>query len=357
MQRVLSVSLSHAIRGAALVLLPFAFIALVAWATAGSSTGTTTDPIRGAAWIWLGAHHIPFSLSLPPTGIPGYFSYLPWGAIALPFLAIRSSFNRSLDRLQGDYHDINGVRIAYSAFYMLLVTALSFLSGSPSVRPQWYLAPLFGFFIALIATLTCGAKLKLSEPLIVATRITAIIVGTFMVGVGALLISNFNQVKDLHTSLQAGIFGGALLLLLNLLYLPNAAFALASYVAGSGFAVGAGTIVSPWWYEIDQLPVLPLLGILPTTRHPLFIASAIFFIAIGALLAFWTLESGVIQLLQSAIFLILILVILAYLSSGSLMTDEMGAFGVSIWKFGLVVAGEITLGAAISAFAMAKLRR
>lgn len=357
MQRVLSVSLSHAIRGAALVLLPFAFIALVAWATAGSSTGTTTDPIRGAAWIWLGAHHIPFSLSLPPTGIPGYFSYLPWGAIALPFLAIRSSFNRSLDRLQGDYHDINGVRITYSAFYMLLVTALSYLSGSPSVRPQWYLAPLFGFFIALIATLTCGAKLKLSEPLVVATRITAIIVGTFMVGVGALLISNFNQVKDLHTSLQAGIFGGALLLLLNLLYLPNAAIALASYVAGSGFAVGAGTIVSPWWYEVDQLPVLPLLGILPTTRHPLFIASAIFFIAIGALLAFWTLESGVTQLLQSAVFLILILVILAYLSSGSLMTDEMGAFGVSIWKFGLVVAGEITLGAAISAFAMAKLRR
>ena len=59
MQRVLSVSLSHAIRGAALVLLPFAFIALVAWATAGSATGTTTDPIRGAAWIWLGSHHIP----------------------------------------------------------------------------------------------------------------------------------------------------------------------------------------------------------------------------------------------------------------------------------------------------------
>ncbi len=63
MQRVLSVSLSHAIRGAAFVLLPFAFVALIAWATAGSATGTTTDPIRAALWIWLGAHHIPFSIA------------------------------------------------------------------------------------------------------------------------------------------------------------------------------------------------------------------------------------------------------------------------------------------------------
>ena len=146
MQRVLSVSLSHAIRGAALVLLPFAFIALVAWATAGSATGTTTDPIRGAAWIWLGAHHIPFSLALPPTGIPGYFSYLPWGAIALPFLAIRSTFNRALDRLQGDYHDINGVRTTYSIFYTIIVTALAYLTTSPTVMPKWYLAPIFALF-------------------------------------------------------------------------------------------------------------------------------------------------------------------------------------------------------------------
>jgi hypothetical protein len=350
MQRVLSVSLSHAIRGAALVLLPFAFMALVAWATAGSATGTTTDPIRGAAWIWLGAHHIPFSLSLPPTGLPGYFSYLPWGAIALPFIAIRSSFSRALDRLQGDYHDINGVRIAYSFFYTIIVTALSYLSASPAVRPQWYLAPIFGFLIAITATLTCGQRLKMSAPVLIATRIMAIIVGTFMVGVGILIFANFAQVKDLHTSLQAGIFGGALLLLLNVLYLPNAAIAMASYVAGSGFAVGAGTLISPWWYHSDQIPVLPLLGILPTTRHPLFIAAALFFVAIGALVAWWTFDSGIMALLQSSIYLAVMILVSAYLSSGSLMTDEMGAFGVSIWKFGLVAIGEIALGAAVTTF-------
>jgi hypothetical protein len=148
-----------------------------------------------------------------------------------------------------------------------------------------------------------------------------------------------------------------LLLLLNILYLPNAAIAMASYVAGSGFAVGAGTLISPWWYHSDQIPVLPLLGILPTTRHPLFIASALFFVAIGALVAYWTLESGIAQLLQTAIFLVVMIIVAAYLSSGSLMTDEMGAFGVSIWKFGLVAIGEIALGAGIATFNTARRQR
>jgi hypothetical protein len=357
MQRVLSVSLSHAIRGAALVLLPFAFIALVAWATAGSATGTTTDPIRGAAWIWLGAHHIPFSLALPPTGIPGYFSYLPWGAIALPFLAIRTTFNRALDRLQGDYHDINGVRTTYSLFYTVIVTALAYLASSPTVQPKWYLAPIFAFFISIIATLTCGQRLAISAPVILASRIAAIIVGTFMVAVGILVFTNFAQVKLLSTALQPGIFGGFLLLLLNILYLPNAAIALASYVAGSGFAVGAGTLISPWWHHSDQLPVFPLLGILPTDRHPLFIASALFFVAIGVLLAYWALESGIQFLAQSAIFLFTLIILLAYLSSGSLITDEMGAFGVSIWKFGLLVIGEISIGVIATTFITARRSR
>lgn len=354
MQRVLSVSLSHAIRGAALVLLPFAFIALVAWATAGSATGTTTDPIRGAAWIWLGAHHIPFSLSLPPTGIPGLFSYLPWGAMVLPFIAVRTTFNRALDRLQGDFHDVNGVRIAYSFFYTILVTAIAFLTQSPTVAPQWYLAPIFAFLISLIATLTCGPRLPISAPAMMATRIMAIIVGFFMVVVGILIFTNFAQVKLLTTALQPGIFGGVLLLLLNILYLPNAAMALASYISGVGFAVGAGTLISPWWYQSGQLPVFPLLGILPTQRHPLMIATALFFVGIGALLAYWTLKSGVQLLLQSSLFLVVLLVIAAYLSSGSLMTDEMGAFGLSIWKFALAAVGEMAIGAAITAFFTAR---
>lgn len=352
MQRVLSVSLSHVIRSAAFLLLPFSFIALVAWATAGSASGSTTDPIRGAVWIWLGAHHIPFQLALPPTGIDGYLTYLPIGGVVLPFIAIRSAFNRAIDRLQGDFHDINVVRIIFSTFYALLVTALSFLSKSTAVSPQWYLAPLIAFLIALIATLTAGYRVSASRPLRIAARIWALLLGASLIVVAILIFTNFSQVKAITTTLQPGFFGGLLLLFLNVLYLPNAAIALTSYFSGTGLAVGAGTLVSPLWYHLGQIPALPLLGILPTGKEPFALLAILAFIGLGVLLARWSLAYGIRALLQSYLFTVVGAVLFGYLASGSLITSEMGAMGVSLWKFALSFAVEIGLGAAVTTFIM-----
>ncbi len=344
MQRVLSVSLSHALRSAAFLILPFSFIALIAWATAGSASGSTTDPIRGAIWIWLGAHHIPFQLALPPTGIAGYLTYLPIGAIFLPFIVVRTSFLRALDRLKGDYHDLNSVRLIFSTLYAALATALAFASRSESISPQWYLAPVFTFLIALFATMTAGVRMSPSRTLRLASRLLAIILGTSLIAVSILIWLNFAQVKNITISLQPGIFGGFLLLLLNILYLPNAAIALASYFSGTGLAVGAGTIVAPWWYELGQIPALPLLGILPVNRQPLALFGILFFIAVGALLAFLASGFEFTSYIQTFIFVVVGLTLLAYLGSGSLITAEMGAVGVSIWKFSLSIIAEIGLG-------------
>lgn len=357
MQRVLSVSLSHVIRSAAFLLLPFSFIALIAWATAGSASGSTTDPIRGAVWIWLGAHHIPFQLALPPTGIAGYLTYLPIGGVVLPFIAIRTAFNRAIDRLQGDFHDINGVRIIFSSLYALIVTALSFLSKSTAVSPQWYLALIIAFLIALIATLTAGTRVSLSKPVRIAVRIWAIALGVSLVSVMILIFINISQVKDITTTLQPGFFGGFLLLFLNALYLPNAAVALAAYFSGTGLAVGAETIVSPLWYQLGQIPALPLLGILPTGKQPLALIAILGFIGLGVLLARWSLVYGIQSLIQSYIFTVVGAVLLGYLASGSLITAEMGAMGVSIWKFALSIAVEIGIGAAATTAVMNRNKR
>ena len=354
MQRVLSVSLSHVIRSAATLLLPFSFVALIAWATAGSASGSTSDPIRGAVWIWLGAHHLPFQLALPPTSLPGYLTFLPIGGLVLPFLVIRAAFNRAIDRLQGDFHDINGVRLIFSSMYAVLLTALAFLSGSTAVTPQWYLAPIFGFILCLLATMSAGYRVNPSRALRIALRITSIYIGVALVVTTLLLILNFTQVKNITISLQPGIFGGLLLLFLNVLYLPNAAVATAAYFSGTGLAVGAGTIVSPWWYQLGQLPALPLLGILPTSRQPLALLGVLFFIGLGVLLARWALAHGIQTLIQSYLFTIALATLLAYLGSGALLTAEMGALGVSIWKFVLSIALEIGIGAAATTFVMNK---
>ena len=349
MQRVLSVSLSHVIRTAALLLLPFSFISLIAWATAGSATGSTTDPISGAVWIWLGAHQIPFQLALPPTGLTGYFTFLPIGGVMLIFFAMRSTFNRALDRLQGDFHDINGVRIIFSVQYAILVTILAFISKSPAVTPQWYLAPIFAFFIALLTTLTAGHRVTPSRPLKIAVRILSIIIGTSLIVLAILILANFSQVEDITLSLEPGFFGGTLLLFLNILYLPNAAISLAAYFSGTGLAVGAGTLISPIWYHLGQIPVLPLLGVLPTGPHPLALLGIVFFIFLGFLLTRWALAFGITTLIQSYLFVVVGLILTSYLASGSLITSEMGAMGVSIWKFSLSVVSELAFGAVVTA--------
>ncbi len=355
MQRVLLVSLSHALRSAAYLLLPFSFIALIAWSTAGSVSGSTTDPIRGAIWIWLGAHHIPFQLALPPTGIAGYLTYLPLGGLVLPLLVIRSSFTRALEKLKGDYHDLNTVRVNFSVVYALIVTTLAFMSRSNPVAAQWYLAPVFAFLIALVSTMTVGNRVVPSRSLRISLRVLSILLGVSLILISMLIFINLSQVRDITTSLQPGIFGGLLLLFLNILYLPNAAVAAAAYFSGTGLAVGSGTLISPYWYNLDQIPALPLLGILPVGREPLALLGIIFFIGLGVLLAYLTSNLDLRAIAQSYLFTVIGLVVLGYLGSGSLITAEMGAMGVSIWKFALSAAIEIAVGALLTILVITKI--
>ena len=72
----------------------------------------------------------------------------------------------------------------------------------------------------------------------------------------------------------------------------------------------------------------------------------------GVLLARLSLHNGFNTLIQSYIFTVALTVLTGYLASGSLLTAEMGAMGVSIWKFTLAVALEIGFGAAATTFLM-----
>ena len=98
-QRVLAVTLAQVVRSISVVLLPIAFLSLIAWATAGSTNGNTSDPVRAAIWLWLGAHHLAFNLTISAGAAAGWLTYLPLGALVFPILAIRSGFKRSIERL------------------------------------------------------------------------------------------------------------------------------------------------------------------------------------------------------------------------------------------------------------------
>jgi hypothetical protein len=344
LQRVLVVTFAQALRSAATVLLPLSFIALVAWATAGSASGTTSDPIRAAIWLWLGAHHVHFDLTLSPSGAIGYLSYLPIGALFVVLFVLRSGFKRAITKLDGDYSNLMGAKLFFAFFYSLVITALALLGASDGVRPVWPLATTFAFLIAFTSASLADHTLKIGQPAIFALRSLALLLGLGFLIYSFALINNFKQGELITQVLAPGIFGTVLLLILNLAYLPNTAIASLSYISGAGFAVGAQTHLSPFTHDLGQIPALPLLAGLPVSSSVAFLSLSALVIAVGALLAYWSIDLPDRVLWQSFALLIILLLLLAYLSSGSLITAAMGAIGVSVWQFGLALGGQLLLG-------------
>jgi hypothetical protein len=97
--------------------------------------------------------------------------------------------------------------------------------------------------------------------------------------------------------------------------------------------------------------------VLPVNRQPIALIGIIFFVALGVLLARISLQHGIQTVLQSYIFVIVAAIICAYLASGSLITSEMGAMGVSIWKFALSIAVEMGIGVAGTVLIMNKAQK
>lgn len=348
--RVLGAALPQVLRSVAWLLLPTSFIALLAWATAGSATGNTGDPLRAAIWIWIGAHSIPFDLSLPPSGLAGHLSYLPLGALIFPVLAIRSGVARTIERLDNDSSLVGAARAAFAVGYTLFALAASFFSKTDSIRPVWYFAIIYVLPFTLLCAATVGRRVALGQGFLYGSRIIALLLGLSSIVFGIMLLVNISMVKNLTTVLQPGIFGGFLLLLLNILYIPNAIVSTLAYFSGVGFAVGSGTLVSPTSFRLNKIPAMPLLGALPENKSLISLVGVLVIVAAGALLVTWTISLDQRVLVQSFIVAVLLAAFVGYSGSGALITDAMSAVGVSTWKFTLAIAAQLGLGAALAIY-------
>lgn len=339
-QRVLGTSLIQALRACALLLIPFWLIALIAWATAGSISGTTSDPIRAATWIWLASHHVPFSLNT--AGVPGLLSYLPIGALALTFFAIRNGLRRTFESLHGQYRTVGSVRLIYATVYAAYVTIVAALVGTDSVEPIWYIALPTTLISALLASSTVGGRIRLSPQLMTALRTMAGLLGISALFFALSLALNFTSARNISTLLEPGFFGGILLTLLNIAYLPNAAISAMSYLSGAGFALGQGTLIAPYVNRVGDIPALPLLAATPSGLHLWTLATITLFITAGVVLVRYS--SDIQSLIQSYILCLLSILTMSYLGSGALITDAMGAVGTSVWKMTLIIGTEIGVG-------------
>ena len=98
--------------------------------------------------------------------------------------------------------------------------------------------------------------------------VASVIAAASLVTTVALLLG-YGQVIALYESLQAGVLGGVALTVAQLALLPTVVLWAAAWLIGPGFAVGAGSAVSPIATSLGPLPAVPLLGALPAEPSPL----------------------------------------------------------------------------------------
>jgi hypothetical protein len=358
MARPLIAGASEGVRAALSTFIPLALIVLIAWATAGSLSGQMSDALRGSFWVWLGAHHLTFSLALPPSGLPGALSFLPLGALLFPFIAFRGALNR-ISRQFGHRDDHSKIvrkqRQAVVGFFLSYTALLIFASlgsRSPDVHPRWWWAPLITLSLIGAAqfslTVTSGAP-SLRRDL---TRISLLVIGALL-GIGALayslsLLFHFAVVRDLYAVLDAGIIGGVLLTILGILTLPNMAISALSYLLGSGFSIGSGTLVSPGIHRLNEIPAFPLLGAIPTDTHPYFYLGA--FIGVGTGIFVMTiLKRTSLREIRFGYFLYPVILtaaifLLTLLSNGSVLGGALSTIGPSLWQFPLLFLAQLSVG-------------
>ena len=320
--RALGVSFRQALRSVALTLFPLAFISLFAWASAGSTAGSTSDPVRASAWLYLGAHLVPFAVP------SGKLTFLPLLAVLYPMWAIR----RGLPMVEGAFNKLNGARIIYALWYSILSELLALASRYHGVGANLYLTPLLTFIIAMVATARFNQSLN-----------RAFYFGLYLLsvalGVGALvfafsLFQHWSDIKSISVVLGSGIVGGVLTTLLQLLYLPNFALAALAYITGIGFNFGATSFSHGSLTGLGQIPALPFLTALPTTSHPELKYAVVAWFVLFAFMMLFILREGAATLVRTQILIsqgariFIAIAAIAYLSAGELLSSNLNPVGV-----------------------------
>lgn len=252
--------------------LAVAVLAVSAWLTAlHVPLAAVLDTIGQG---WLAIHGAPASLDgvvvgVPPLGLSG---------LAAAGCVVAAHHAAGQRRAVGDGRWATCARVAAATAIAYLATVL--LVGSLAATPGQAVAALPGALAVAAPASAFGAWRGLAlDPLAAAppwTRGLPVAMGggllVLVLGSGAALLTGLlahgDQVAALHASLGPDPAGGVLLVVVQLLYLPNLVLWAGSYALGAGVRVGLDTLVAPGTSALGALPALPVAAALPTDANP-----------------------------------------------------------------------------------------
>jgi len=266
-----------------------------------------------------------------------------------------------------------------------LITAVVALTGTVALLHAdgvgAYLFPPLVYFVGCLVGIICTAWVRGDGGVIDRLRLliddagewAAATEGVFrggliavsgVIAAGAVLVATavFVQASDvvgLFESLRVDTVGATVVALGQLLYVPTLVVWAIAWLAGPGFAVGAGTTVSPAGTELGVLPAIPVFGILPEDTSPWTLIIVLVPVLAGAF-AGWVVRSrlvaefGEVRMPVRAVTAVGIAACAAgfgacaaALASGSIGPGRLADVGPHPGLLALALGAEVLVGAAI----------
>jgi hypothetical protein len=267
------------------IFIPFVF-GIIGWA---SLTGVNSTPVaiwQLAVQAWALGHGVPLHISLGDASAVLVDDLATFDLTLAPFaFAILTALlgRRAGRRLAGsdDATLVVGLLVVFTG----VIIVLALLSGqSPLVQldvvPGFIrvLAPfVLGLVIgwkpweddrshrALIPEIPSAWRDVVDTGLRVTSATLAGLVAIASIVIVVLIFLGFSTEIALYESLHTGIFGGLVITVAQLALIPVALVWMMSWIAGPGFTLGIGAIVSPFATTVGAVPAIPLLGAIPET--------------------------------------------------------------------------------------------
>jgi hypothetical protein len=267
------------------------------WAVQYGFAVDWADFWRASVDTWLVGHGVDLQITLDSAlaaslGVPEGTAF-PVTIAALGFALLTVLLALRAGRRVGETRYRGVGSIAALGTFVLLTTGVTLSAVNPFVRPsitQGILLPTLVFAISFtiglertrraegddngssirdwIADWPTAVRGLVRTALLGGTAAVAGILAVSGVLVALLVGVSYAQVITLYESLHAEVVGGAALTLGQLAVLPNIVVWAASWLVGPGFAIGAGSSVSPVATALGPVPSVPLLGALPTGDLP-----------------------------------------------------------------------------------------
>jgi hypothetical protein len=335
----------------------------ICWLPTAASSGHSMSAIRAGLLTFLASVHGGVTVDGTPA------AFLPLGLTIIVGLVVWRAGGALADiALALDEQEparLAGAVLAQAATFMcacLVLVPFATLGTSS--------APSLGVAVAafLLFVVVGGTSLARSTPPLrdwlaqrvppavrAAARPAAMVVLLYLAA-GALLVAGSlvvhrGQAEALSTQVGGG-WSGVPVLLLGILAAPNAAIAGTAYLAGPGFAVGAGTTASVFSAAHGTLPAFPVLAAVPDgSGSPIagWVLSAATVLGSGLVLARTasSAQPGLFARMRwcaaAAPLAGAVLFVLAWQGGGGIGTGALRTVGVSPWQLGAAVTAELAV--------------